>query len=398
MLKGSRVGSAVEHSFGSLEEMQDYLDHVENTESTTTTTSKKSRLQSEKQVVALPSQKIKSKGKKGKVKDLIAMRHSKVNSDLSMRKRKHQTSLREETTVPIEGLECQQRKAKRVKNETLPKLNSIKGSELYSLYSFPKSSLSREMWEEHKKCLTLIPINEYEERKRKKHWKKPNSLANAKNAIYCYAETDDSYGVPAAYGIEMFGIPETDKRPHGSLLNADVGFTAQLFDEKGLINQQRIVEVVVEYCLKSPIGGILCIPTGSGKTVIGEAIIYLLKKRALWLVPAEALLDQSRARVRQFMPHARIGLIRGSTFDIEDKDIVFVMVQSLAMHDYGIAHKKRLYELYEIVIIDEVHTIPTRVLSKAMDVIGPVRTKIGMTATLERADGMEKMLLCMSFF
>ena len=45
------------------------------------------------------------------------------------------------------------------------------------------------------------------------------------------------------------------------------------------------------------------------------------------------LLNQWKERIQQFLPGARVGTIQGETIDIEDKDIVIGMLQSISMKD-----------------------------------------------------------------
>ena len=63
-------------------------------------------------------------------------------------------------------------------------------------------------------------------------------------------------------------------------------------------------------------------------------IISILQKKTLIIVHKDFLLKQWEERLNEFLPDARIGLIQGPTIDIEDKDIVIGMLQSLSMKDY----------------------------------------------------------------
>ena len=70
-------------------------------------------------------------------------------------------------------------------------------------------------------------------------------------------------------------------------------------------------------------------------------------------------MDQWEARINQFMPDAKIGRIRQSTFDIEDKDIVIAMIHSVVKRDYP----QELRIQFGHIIIDETHHVATRVFS-----------------------------------
>ena len=66
--------------------------------------------------------------------------------------------------------------------------------------------------------------------------------------------------------------------------------------------------------------------------------------------------------MNQFLPHARVGRIQGDVLDIEDKDVVIGMVQSLSMRTYS----KETFENFGLVIVDEVHRIGSEVFSKSL--------------------------------
>jgi superfamily II DNA or RNA helicase len=46
-------------------------------------------------------------------------------------------------------------------------------------------------------------------------------------------------------------------------------------------------------------------------------------------------MNQWLERIQQFLPGARVGRIQGQQIDVEGKDIVIGMLQSLSMKEYG---------------------------------------------------------------
>ena len=56
-------------------------------------------------------------------------------------------------------------------------------------------------------------------------------------------------------------------------------------------------------------------------------------------------------RIKQFLPEARIGKIQQNTVDIEDKDIVLSMVQSLSMKEY----EENTFDSFGLAVFDECH-------------------------------------------
>ena len=54
----------------------------------------------------------------------------------------------------------------------------------------------------------------------------------------------------------------------------------------------------------------------------------------LVIVHKEFLLNQWKERIQEFLPDARIGVIQRDNVDIDDKDIVLGMLQSIAIKKY----------------------------------------------------------------
>ncbi|MDP6896841.1 MAG: GTPase ObgE, partial [Rhodospirillales bacterium] len=78
-------------------------------------------------------------------------------------------------------------------------------------------------------------------------------------------------------------------------------------------------------------GGLFDVMTGSGKTVMALNVISRIRKKTLIIVHKSFLLHQWLERIGQFLPGARVGRIQGEVMDIEGKDIVIGMLQSLSM-------------------------------------------------------------------
>ena len=57
-------------------------------------------------------------------------------------------------------------------------------------------------------------------------------------------------------------------------------------------------------------------------------------KKTLVIVHKSFLMKQWEERILQFLPNARIGKIQGEIIDIENKDIVLGMLQSLSVKEY----------------------------------------------------------------
>ena len=117
-------------------------------------------------------------------------------------------------------------------------------------------------------------------------------------------------------------------------------------------------------------------------TSIGLNVISRLKKKTIVIVHKEFLMNQWIERIQQFLPTARIGKIQGQVIDIENKDIVLCMLQSLAMKDYP----STMFDSFGFMVIDEVHHISSEVFSNSLFKI-VTRYILGLSATMNRKDG-----------
>jgi len=156
------------------------------------------------------------------------------------------------------------------------------------------------------------------------------------------------------------------------------------FNEGSPTNFQFIKElrekqlVVVDECHKRIIkegGGIITLPCGFGKTVIALYLAAKLGLKTLVIVHKTFLQDQWQERAN-FFTNAKIGTIRQDKIDIEGKDIVIGMLQSISMKDYD----KNIFNDFGLVIYDEAHHIISKVFSNALFKINPKHI-IGLSAT-----------------
>ena len=93
-------------------------------------------------------------------------------------------------------------------------------------------------------------------------------------------------------------------------------------------------------------------------------------------------MNQWIERIDQFLPGAKIGKIQGQIIDIDGKDIVIGMLQSLSMKEYP----STTFDSFGLTIIDEVHHISSEVFSCALFKIVTKYT-LGLSATMNRKDG-----------
>jgi superfamily II DNA or RNA helicase len=157
---------------------------------------------------------------------------------------------------------------------------------------------------------------------------------------------------------------------------------------QGQINLYPYQQVASERMQQAK-NGILQAPCGSGKTQIGLGIIKDLNLKALWLTHTTDLLTQSKQRAEKYL-QGDFGTITDGEVNI-GKDITFATIQTMAKLDL----QTYKYE-WDIIIVDECHKAvgsPNKVMQfyKVLTNLA-ARYKIGMSATLHRADTMIKSM------
>jgi superfamily II DNA or RNA helicase len=198
-----------------------------------------------------------------------------------------------------------------------------------------------------------------------------------------YRENAAKIYIPRYYGSENYGEAHEMKIPKGDDIN--VPFIGSLRPD-----QLHIVDTFAKSInLGKPNcggGGLLDIPCGKGKTVDGCKIISVCGKKTLVIVHKEFLLNQWIERISQFLPTARVGKIQGQIIDIENKDIVIGMLQSLSMKKYP----DDMFNSFGLTIVDECHHISSEVFSRSLQKIITLYT-LGLSATMQRKDGLTKV-------
>jgi len=204
---------------------------------------------------------------------------------------------------------------------------------------------------------------------------------NANNPSYSiYQESEKRLYIPKNLGLQRFGVPDKDKLKEG--LDINLKFNGKLRE-----NQVKPVEAYLKAAKDDTMrGGLINLPCGFGKTSISLYIISKLQKKTLVIVHKDFLLKQWRERIEQFLPDARIGLVKAKVIDIEDKDIVVGSLQSLSMKEYD----KGTFDEFGFMIADECHHLSSEVFSRALQKIN-CRYSLGLSATMTRKDGLSKV-------
>jgi superfamily II DNA or RNA helicase len=193
-----------------------------------------------------------------------------------------------------------------------------------------------------------------------------------------YRESDKKLYMPRYFGEQIFGKPKETKISEGQDISLE--FQGTLRDY-----QKPVIEKYIQH-VSGGGGGLLELFCGWGKTDSTLYIIGRLKKKTLIIVHKEFLMNQWIERINKYYPNAKIGKIQGQIIDIEGKDIVLGMLQSLSMKDYPAS----MFDCFGLTIIDEVHHISSEVFSCALFKL-VTKYMLGLSATMERSDGTTKV-------
>jgi DNA excision repair protein ERCC-3 len=141
--------------------------------------------------------------------------------------------------------------------------------------------------------------------------------------------------------------------------------------------------------------GVIVLPCGAGKTIVGITISSIIKKPALVICNSTVSVDQWRKQFLRWsdIPHSKIRSFIAGYFSKSEDVVANIIVTTYSMISFGGRRAKLsaslLGEIKErewgIVILDEVHVVPANVFRK---VLGAIKThcKLGLTATLLRED------------
>ena len=123
--------------------------------------------------------------------------------------------------------------------------------------------------------------------------------------------------------------------------------------------------------------------TVTHNTVLGLKLVEIIKKKTIIFVQKTFLKNQWIERIEQFLPQARIGTIQGPVIDIENKDIVIAMVQSISMKSYPDA----IFDTFGFSIHDECHHMSSETFSNCLKKCTTLYS-LGLSATMNRKDGL----------
>ena len=208
---------------------------------------------------------------------------------------------------------------------------------------------------------------------------KPYSTHSGNVVSYpIYRESNHKIYLPRYYGVEQFGLYSQNLLSKGDPI--DLTFRGELFDY-----QHHIIDKYINRVGDSG-GGLLDVEPGKGKTVMALNIISKLNKKTLVIVHKSFLMNQWIERIEQFLPNAKVGKIQGEHCDVEGKDIVLGMLQSLSSKTYD----DTVLSSFGLCVFDECHHLSAEVFSNVM-IQFVCNYNLGLSGTMTRKDGLTKV-------
>jgi len=129
--------------------------------------------------------------------------------------------------------------------------------------------------------------------------------------------------------------------------------------------------------------GVIELPTGSGKSYLGQMAIDLTKRSTLVIVPTIDLLHQWYSLLSSCFGNDVTGLIGGGYYEVN--------LLTVTTYPSAVNTMDRLGNQWGLLIFDECHHLPGEMYSHAAQMaIAPYR--LALTATLERQDGRHEIL------
>lgn len=176
------------------------------------------------------------------------------------------------------------------------------------------------------------------------------------------------------------------------------------YQERRLLeHQRRSVDKLREWYAGSARAGVLCLPTGAGKTraAVDFALEVVGSGRVLWLAHRNELVDQAIAAFAeaggQHTPFAIGRFEAGHRKHREQCDVVVASLPTLAWRkDDELPNVEELldiHETFDLIIVDECHHAVARTWKAVITKLGARRKVLGLSATPTRTSERERASL-----
>lgn len=138
--------------------------------------------------------------------------------------------------------------------------------------------------------------------------------------------------------------------------------------------------------------GLVIMPCGSGKTIVGLGVIEKVQEEVLIITSSETAIMQWKREIltKTNMTEDQVGIYTSSS-----KQVKPITITSYQMMIYRDLHSKQFIHLplfnernWGLIIYDEVHLLPAPIFRMTAEIQG--KRRLGLTATLVREDGKEE--------
>jgi len=211
-------------------------------------------------------------------------------------------------------------------------------------------------------------------------------LARLANELQLVLETDGVVVTPEQRGaikarLADIGYPVVDE----AALSLSPEVEMELRPDVHLRPYQD--EAVRRFVESGLTGGLILLPCGSGKTVIGVAAAARLRARTLVITPSRTIGDQWQQHFQRLttVEPASVSIYRKG---IAPTPVTIATYQALTARNGSSGLADVLDHPWGLIIYDEVHSLPADVFRQSAS-LQSIR-RLGLTATLVREDGRER--------
>lgn len=152
-------------------------------------------------------------------------------------------------------------------------------------------------------------------------------------------------------------------------------------------DQKEARESFIKKNKGTDINGVVVLPTGKGKTILGLNLVSYYKQKTLVIVHKDDLVVGWKNDIKLcFGDDFKSGLIKAKSRDIQDITIATIQTLNRLSPD----EIEKLSDTFGMVILDECHHCP----ASSYDFLTYLKPKIrlGLTATPERSDGLKELI------
>lgn len=234
-------------------------------------------------------------------------------------------------------------------------------------YSIKKSNIHPNLLIELRESLKVKPFTH-------------RDYAQFAEEFYVFSENSSSIYLPRFWAIKNLGPPNVIDLKEGKKVNLKISL-------KPFDYQKPMIDKIYKDIISNG-GSLLCVGCGLGKTFMSLYIAAKLNFKTLVIVHTSVLLSQWVDRIKQFLPTAKVGIIRGNKFEVEGNDICIAMLQTLVSPQRKF--QKTAFKDFGFLITDETHHLGAPVFSRALPLVS-TKYMMGLSATPERADRLENV-------